>query len=230
MKSDFTLAFNEIVEVRSLPREKVLEALRQALVSAYRRDSNVIDAQQVEAEIDTDGQLQIMVEKEVVEDIISPETEVLLSEAQETYPDAELGETRLVPVQTLSKTFGRIAAQTAKQVILQHIREAEREALYAEYIEREGDLITGTVQSVSNAAVTLELGRAEAIMPAQHRTPGERYRPHEKIRLYVAEVKRSNRGPQIIVSRNHKNMLRRLLEYEVPEIYNGQIEIKSIAR
>ena len=230
MKSDFTLAFNEIVETRALPREKVLEALKTALVSAYRRDANVIDSQHVEADLDIDGQPRVVVEKEVVDDVMNPQTEVALDEAREIDPNAQEGDMLMVPVKTLSKTFGRIAAQTAKQVILQHIREAERESLYSEYIEREGDLITGTVQSISSSTVTLDLGRAEAVMPPNHRTPSERYRPHEKIRVYVAEVKKSNRGPQIIVSRNHKGMLRRLLEYEVPEIYNGQIDIKSIAR
>jgi N utilization substance protein A len=230
VKSDFTLAFNEIVETRALPREKVLDALTTALESAYRRDAKVIDSQAVKAELDIDGQPRVMVEKEVVEDVMNPQTEVLVAEAREVEPNAQEGDMVMVPVKTLSKTFGRIAAQTAKQVILQHIREAEREALYSEYIEREGDLITGTVQSISSSTVTLDLGRAEAVMPPNQRTPTERYRPHEKIRVYVAEVKKSNRGPQIIVSRNHKNMLRRLLEYEVPEIYNGQIDIKSIAR
>jgi N utilization substance protein A len=230
MKSDFILAFNEIVEARGLPKEKVLEALKQALVSAYRRDARVIESQRIEAEIDEQGHPRLMVEKEVTEDVVNPQTEVALSEIATLYPDAQLGDMVMVPVTTLSKTFGRIAAQTAKQVILQHIREAEREALYTEYIDREGELTIGTVQSISPTAITLDLGRAEAIMPISQRPPNEHYRHHEKIRVYVAEVKRSNRGPQIIVSRNHKNMLRRLLEYEVPEIYNGQIEIKSIAR
>ena len=113
---------------------------------------------------------------------------------------------------------------------LQRIREAERESLYDEFVEREGDLVTGTVQSVTAGAITLSLGRAEAIMPRAHQIPGERYRHHDKVRAYVAEVKKNSRGPQIVVSRAHKNMLRRLLEYEVPEIYNGQVEIKNIAR
>ena len=136
----------------------------------------------------------------------------------------------MVQVERTTKKFGRIAAQTAKQVILQKIREAERNSLYEEFVEREGDLITGTVQSVNSHVVTLSLGRAEAILPRAQQIPGERYRPHDKVRTYVLEVKRSSSGPQIVVSRSHRNMLRRLLEYEVPEIYNGQVEIKNIAR
>jgi len=232
MKSDFSLAFNEILEERSLTREIVLEALSQALVSAYRRDANIGQNQNVEARIDPSGKedvLTILLEKEVVDEVTTEQTEVLLSEARKLYPDAQLGDTVMMPVQT-GASFGRIAAQTAKQVILQRIREAERESLYDEFVEREGDLVTGTVQSVSHGALTISLGRAEAVMPRAHQIPSERYRPHDKIRAYVAEVKKNSRGPQIIVSRAHKNMLRRLLEYEVPEIYNGQVEIKNIAR
>ncbi len=229
MKSDFTLAFNEIVETRALPREVVLEALSQALVSAYRRDTNISSNQHVEAIIDPTGGSQILLEKEVTETVENEQTEVALEVARQHHPDAQLGDTVMVPVET-TRTFGRIAAQTAKQVILQRIREAERESLYDEFVEREGDLVTGTVQSVTSGAITLSLGRAEAIMPRTQQIPGERYRPHDKVRAYVAEVKKNSRGPQIVVSRAHKNMLRRLLEYEVPEIYNGQVEIKNIAR
>ncbi len=229
MKSDFTLAFNEIVETRALPREIVLEALSQALVSAYKRDANIGNNQQVEASIDANGTSEIRLEKEVVDELTTDQTEVMLDVARQHYPDAEIGDMVMVPVKT-GTNFGRIAAQTAKQVILQRIREAERESLYDEFIEREGDLVTGTVQSVAGGTITLSLGRAEAVLPRKEQIPGERYRPHDKVRAYVAEVKKNSRGPQIVVSRAHKNMLRRLLEYEVPEIYNGQVEIKSIAR
>jgi N utilization substance protein A len=133
-------------------------------------------------------------------------------------------------VDATPEDFGRIAAQTAKQVILQRMREAEREAQYQEYLERLDDILTGTVQSQNNDVITLSLGRAEAILPRSQQMPGERYRMHDKVRAYVMEVRRTNRGPQIVVSRTHRNMLRRLLEYEVPEIYNGTVEIKSIAR
>jgi N utilization substance protein A len=229
MKSDFTLAFNEIVETRALPREVVLEALAQALVSAYKRDANIGNNQRVEAKIDLTGQTEILLEKEVVDSVQTDQTEVALEDARRYYPEIELGDMVMMPVQT-GASFGRIAAQTAKQVILQRIREAERETLYDEYAEREGDLVTGTVQSVTHNSITISLGRAEAVMPRKEQIPNERYRPHDKVRVYVAEVKKNTRGPQIIVSRAHKNMLRRLLEYEVPEIYNGQVEIKNIAR
>lgn len=231
MANELQVAFKEIAEMRALPREVVLEALQSALVSAYRRDSGASSAQAVEARIDpATGQASIYVEKEVTDDVISPTTEVVLDHAREFNPQAEIGDMVMVQVDHTTKQFGRIAAQTAKQVILQKIREAERKSLYDEYITRQGDLITGTVQSMNSSMVTLSLGRAEAILPRAQQIPGERYRPHDKVRVYLLEVKPSTRGPQIIVSRSHRNMLRRLLEYEVPEIYNGQVEIKSIAR
>ncbi|MBZ0288112.1 MAG: transcription termination factor NusA, partial [Anaerolineae bacterium] len=231
MRSEFEVAFNEITEMRALPREVVIEALQTALVSAYRRDAGASAAQRVEAIIDpSTGRPRIFVEKEVVESVENIHTEVELEKARYYDASAQLGDMVMVQVQGTTKKFGRIAAQTAKQVILQKIREAERNSLYDEYADREGDLITGTVQSVNAQMATLSLGRAEAILPRAQQIPGERYKPHDKVRTYVLEVKKTNRGPQIVVSRSHKNMLRRLLEYEVPEIFNGQVEIKNIAR
>ena len=231
MSNELQLAFNEIAHMRALPSDVVLDALQSALVSAYRKDTGASTAQAIEAEIDPDtGRAKVFVEKEVVDDVLSDATEVTLERARFFNPEAQLHDVVMVQVQHTTKSFGRIAAQTAKQVILQKIREAERTALYDEFINREGDLITGTVQSVNSRKVTLSLGRAEADLLRQQQIPGERYRTHEKIRVYVMEVLKSNRGPQILVSRAHRNMLRRLLEYEVPEIYNGQVEIKNIAR
>ncbi len=231
MRSEFEVAFNEITELRDLPQDVVLEALQSALVLAYRRDSGASEAQLVEADIDPrTGRPRIFVEKEVVDTVLNDATEVNLESARFFEPEAVEGDTVMVKVQRTTRNFGRIAAMTAKQVILQKIREAERNLLYEEYLEREGDLITGTVQSTNAHMITLSLGRGEAIMPRSQQIPGERYRPHDKVRTYVLEVRRSNSGPQIIVSRAHRNMLRRLLEYEVPEIYNGQVEIKTIAR
>ena len=230
MKSEFLLAFNEICEARGLPKEDVLEALTTALVSAYRRDANVSNLQDVRAEIDQrTGAPTIYAEKEVVDSIVDNRTEVLLKVARRKgFPDAELGD--LVMVDSTTAHFGRIAAQTAKQVLLQRVREAEREHLFEDFSGREGELVNGTVQSISGQHITIGLGRTEAILPKNQQVPRERYRAHDKIRVYVLEVRRTNRGPQIIVSRNHRNLLRRLLELEVPEIYNGQVDVKSIAR
>lgn len=230
MKSEFMLAFNEICEQRGLPKEVVIEALKTALVSAYRRNMNVSNTQEVAVEIDQrTGEPTIYAEKEVVDSIIDDRTEVLIRDARNRgFPDAELGET--VMVESTPRDFGRIAAQTAKQVILQRVREAEREQLFEDFSGREGEIVNGTVQSIGGQHITIGLGRTEAIMPKSQQVPRERYRAHDKIRVYVLEVRRTNRGPQILVSRNHRNLLRRLLELEVPEIYNGQVDVKSIAR
>ena len=230
MKSEFILAFNEICESRGLPKEDVFEALETALVSAFRRDSNLSSVQKVTVEIDPrTGEPTIYTEKETVDSIIDSRTEVLLEEAHKAgYPEAEMGD--LVMMDSTTADFGRIAAQTAKQVLLQRVREAQREHLFEDFSGREGELVNGTVQSISGQHITIGLGMTEAILPKSQQVQGERYRAHDKIRVYILEVRRTNRGPQIFVSRNHRNLLRRLLELEVPEIYNGQVEIKSIAR
>lgn len=229
MRSEFILAFNEICEERGLAKDVVFEALKTALVSAYKRNVN-INVQDVRVEIDQrTGEPTIYAEKEVVDSTIDDRTEVTLEEAhRQGFTEAELGD--MVMVESTPRNFGRIAAQTAKQVILQRVREAEREQLFDEFVDREGEIVNGTIQSVGGQHITIGLDRTEAIMPRNQQVRVERYRPHDKIRVYLLEVRRTNRGPQIIVSRNHRNLLRRLLELEVPEIYNGQVDIKSIAR
>jgi len=229
MKSELTLAFNEIVEHSNLKREIILDALENAMVTAYRKAVNASAAQHVVAKVDPQtGQIRVFAEKEVVDKVLEPNTEVSVEAARLVDAEAKVGD--MVTVESTPRDFGRIAAQSAKQVILQRLREAERESQYQEYAQREGDIINGTVQSVSAQSVTLGLGRTEAILPRNQMVPGERYHAHQKVRAFVLEVRKTTRGPQIIVSRSHKNMLRRLLEYEVPEIYNGTVEIKSIAR
>jgi len=229
MKSEFLVAFNQICAERNLPREVVLEAIKTALVFAYRRNVGAPAGQNVEVEIDPErGNARIFIEQEVVAEVTDPQVEISLEAARVLKPDVELGDR--IMVESTPKDFGRIAAQTARQVILQRIREAEREAQYAHYIEQEGELVYGTVQSVNPQYVTLRLGRTEAIMPRKEQVPGERYALHDRIRAYVLEVRKTSRGPRIIVSRSHKKMLRRLLELEVPEIANGTVEIKAIAR
>jgi N utilization substance protein A len=229
MKTEFALAFNEITERFGLPRETVMEALQAAMVSAYRRSVNASSAQEVEVKIEPEsGDVKVFVEKEAVESVENEQTEVELSEAHEYDADAQEGD--MVMVESTPKDFGRVAAQTAKQVILQRLREAEREAQYDEFAEREGDLVHGTVHSITPSAVTVGLGRAEAILPRNQQIPGEQFRVRDRIRTYVLEVRKSPRGPVIVVSRTHPHMLRRLLEMEVPEINQGLVEIKGIAR
>lgn len=227
MKSDFIRAINQLCAERGLSEEVVLEAVEQALVSAYKRDLG--GAANVAAKIDLDsGQVRIFTEKEVVEEVEDNRSQISLAEAKELVEEATLGETVLV--ETTPSNFGRIAAQTAKQVILQRIREAERDALYEAFADKEGEILNGMVQSINSQAITLSLGKAEAILPRSEQVPNERYRPRQRLRVYVLSVTKTSRGPQIIVSRTHWAMLRRLLELEVPEIYNGTVEIKAIAR
>ncbi len=229
MKTEFALAFNEITERFGLPKEIVMEALEAAMISAYRRSVNASSAQHIEAKILSEtGEVEVYAEKEVVDDVQNPLTEVALDEAREVEPEAESGD--MVLVDSTPEDFGRVAAQTAKQVILQRLREAEREAQYEEYVEREGDMVHGTVHSITPQAVTVGLGRAEAILPRNQQIPGEHFRVRDRIRTYVLEVRKSSRGPVIVVSRTHPHMLRRLLEMEVPEINQGLVEIKAIAR
>jgi len=229
MKSEFTLAFNEITERFGLPKEIVMEAIEAAMVSAYRRSVNASSAQGVQAKLNPEtGEVRVFVEKEVVDGVQTAQTEVELEEALKVDPEAQVGGVMLV--ESTPKDFGRVAAQTAKQVILQRLREAERDAQYEEFIEREGDMVHGTVHSITPQAVTVGLGRAEAILPKNQQIPGEQFRVRDRVRVYVLEVRKSPRGPVIVVTRTHPNMLRRLLEMEVPEISQGLVEIKGIAR
>ena len=229
MKSEFTLAFNEITERFGLPKEIVMEAIEAAMVSAYRRSVNASSAQGVQAKLNPEtGEVRVFVEKEVVDRVQTAQTEVELEEALKVDPEAQVGGVMLV--ESTPKDFGRVAAQTAKQVILQRLREAERDAQYEEFIEREGDMVHGTVHSITPQAVTVGLGRAEAILPKNQQIPGEQFRVRDRVRVYVLEVRKSPRGPVIVVTRTHPNMLRRLLEMEVPEISQGLVEIKGIAR
>ncbi|MGD2177424.1 MAG: transcription termination factor NusA [Anaerolineae bacterium] len=229
MKSEFLLAFNEICSDRGLSRAVVLDAVEKALVSAYRRDIDANTVENVSAEIDpSTGEAKILVEKEVVKVVNDPAWEMGLKEARTIDSDAEIGD--LIKVEDTPYSFGRIAAQTAKQVILQRIREAERDAQYEHYVEQEGEIVHGTVQSVRSNVVLVNLGGAEAILPRSQQVPGERYHIHQRLRAYVLEVRHTNRGPKIVLSRSHPKMLRRLLELEVPEIFNGTVEIKAISR
>ncbi len=230
MKNEFTLAFNEVLEEKQLPKEVILKALESAMVSAYRRAVNASNAQHVEAKIDPDtGKLIILAEKEVVDSVQDTRTEVTVAEARRYNPEAEIG--MMVVVESTPRDFGRVAAQTARQVIQQRIRDAERQAQMNYYEKQLGEIVSGVVQAVNAQGLTIGLEmKAEGNMPRKELIPGERFRIHDRVRALVAEVKDAPRGPQIILSRTHRNFLRRLLENEVPEIYHGVVEIRSIAR
>ncbi len=229
-KSEFALAFNEVLEDKQLPKEIILGAIESAMVSAYRRAVNASSAQLVEAKVDPEtGQVQIYAEKEVVEDVVDERTEVLLEEARKYDPDVQLND--MAVVETTPADFGRVAAQTARQVIQQRIREAERAAQMEYFDKQSGEIVSGVVQATNAHSTTLGLDmKAEGIMPGNQRIPGERFRLHDRVRAVVLEVKDGQRGPQIILSRSHRNFLRRLLENEVPEIYHGIVEVRAISR
>ncbi len=230
MKNEFALAFNEVLQEKQLPKEVILAAIESAMVSAYRRSVISSNAQQVEAKVDPEtGQVNIFAEKEVVEEVQDERTEVTLDEAQKVDPEAALGD--MVVVDSTPKDFGRVAAQTARQVIQQRIREAER-AVQSEYFEKQvGEIVSGVIQAINNQGITIGLDmKAEGIMPSNQKIPGERFRVHDRIRVIVLEIKDNPRGPAIILSRSHRNFLRRLMENEVPEIYHGIVEIRAISR
>lgn len=230
MKNEFALAFNQVLEDKQLPREVIIEAIEAAMTSAYRRAVNASDAQHIEAQVDAEtGDVEIFAEKEIVQDVQDGRTEVTLEEALKVDPDAQIG--GIIIVESTPKDFGRVAAQTARQVIQQRIREAERNMQFEHFSKQKGEIISGIVQAVNNGNVTLgmDLG-SEGILARKDQIPGERFRIHDRVRALLSDVKLTPRGPQITLSRSHRNFLRRLLENEVPEIFHGVVEIRSIAR
>jgi len=233
MNKQLLMAINQICAERNLKPQVVIEAIEQALVSAYRRNFNTTE--NVEAKLNPEtGDTEIYVIKAVVspDEFTDPETQILLDEAIQIDSDAEVGSE--IRRESTPDNFGRIAAQSAKQVILQRIREAERDALFDDYVQREGELMQGSVRTIDRnkdtVVVSLDGGRTEGVLYRTDQIPGERYRPNSSILAYVVEVRKGNRGPEIHLSRTHRNMLRRLLEKEVPEIKQGTVEIKAIAR
>jgi len=229
MKSDFMLAINQLCAERKLAPDVVLEAVEASLISAYKRNFGAATNIEVRIEPNT-GEVRVFAAKEVVEKETDPQAEISLREARRLEPDVELGQSLLV--ESTPREFGRIAAQTAKQVILQRIREAERDALYNTFADSAGEIAHGTIQSVDyhSGDVVVNLEGAEAILPSREQVPGEKYRRGQRLRAYVVDVRRGSRGPQITLSRRSPALLRRLLELEVPEIFSGAVEIKAIAR
>jgi N utilization substance protein A len=227
MKGEFTAAIGMLSNEKGVSPEVVLEALESALVSAYKRNFEDTELNIV-ARIDpASGEPRVFVEKTVVEEP-SDEGEISLDQARTIRAAAELGDTVLEDV--TPRSFGRIAAQTAKQHIVQKLREAERKRVYDEFEARKEEILHGLVQRIDQRTVIMELGKTEAVMPPSEQVPTERYFPGQRLRVYLVEVHESHKGPQLLVSRTHKGMIRRLFEQEVPEIFNGTVEIKNIAR
>jgi len=229
MRSELVLAINQLCAERKLSPEVVMEAVEASLISAYKRNFGA--TANIEVRIDPDtSEVRVYAVKEVVDDVLDRKAQISLDEAREVHPEIQLGET--VFIESTPKDFGRIAAQTAKQVILQRIREAERDALYTTFADSAGEIAHGTIQSMDyhSGDVIVNIDGAEAILPSREQVPSERYRRGTRLRAYVLDVRRGSRGPQITLSRRSPALLRRLLELEVPEIFNGTVEIKGIAR
>jgi transcription termination/antitermination protein NusA len=238
VKSEFMTAITQLAAEKGVPREMVVEAIESALVSAYKHDQE--DTRTITAEIDSDsGQPKVYHWLTVVEDVpddADDENLIILEQArrlkgpngQPQFPNAQPGDQIFEDV--TPPQFGRIAAQTAKQVVMQKLRDAERKLVFNQFAEREGEIVHGVVQRIEAGTAIIEIDRAEAVMPRTEQVPTERYYQGQRLRVYVAEVRDTPRGPQIIVSRAHRLMLRRLFEQEVPEIFSGAVDIKAIAR
>ena len=228
MKSDFIVALTQLAAERNLPREIVLSAIEAALVSAYRKDS-VTAGQNLSVKLDPgSGDVNVYVVKTVVEEVEDDRVEIGLEDARKIKADAEMEEA--IPTETLPHSAGRIAAQTAKQVVMQRLREAERELVFEEFADKSGEVFAVNIQRVEPKQVIVDLGRAEAVLPISEQAPTERYRAGLKMKVLLQSVERSTKGPELIVSRADKLLLKRLFEMEVPEIFNGAVEIVAIAR
>ncbi|MBI4186913.1 MAG: transcription termination/antitermination protein NusA [Chloroflexi bacterium] len=228
MKSDFLLAITQLSAEKNLSKEVVIGAVEAALVSAYRKE-HFAPKQELSVKINqSTGKVEVWAAKTVIEKPSDPRCEISLADARRINPDASLGDT--ITVEATPQNAGRIAAQTAKQVILQRLHDAEHAAVFEEFAHKEGTIVTGVVQHIEPRQVFIDLGRTEAVLPAAEQMHNERYRVGQRLKVYILEVAHSAKGPQVIVSRSHPGLLRRLFELEVPEISNGVVEIKGVAR
>ena len=227
VKSEFMIAITQLAAEKNLPREVILEAMEAALVSAYKKDSDLQGNIVVRIDRET-GDHRVFQEQTVVAEIEDDQAHISIQDAKKIKPDATIDD--VISTEVHPSHAGRIAAQTAKQVVLQRLREAEREMVFEEFSNREGDIVSGLVQRIEPNHIVVDLGKTEAILPVPEQVRTEHYRPGQRQKFYLLEVHRSMRGPQLILSRTHKNLLRRLFELEVPEIHKGVVEIRSIAR
>ena len=229
MNHEFMEALDELEKDRGIDKDILIDTIEQALLTAYKK--NFGSAQNVRVEVDrVKGDVRVFSQRVVVDesDLYDTFLEIELKDAREISPNYELGD--IIENEVTPKDFGRIAAQTAKQVVVQRIREAEREIVYNEFMDKENEIVTGEVARVNKNIVYVNLGRIEAIMTQAEQIPGEHYQAGQKIKVYILEVKKTNKGPQIVVSRSHPGLVKRLFEFEVPEIFEGIVQIKSVSR
>ena len=225
---ELILALEELEKEKGMNKDYILDSIETALVTAYKRNFNSLENVKVVMDRKT-GATHVYSVKQVVKEIENPEIEITEEEAQKINPDLKEGDeldSEIVP-----RNFGRIAAQTAKQVIIQKLREAEREIVFNEFNDRKGEIVSGIIQKADKNIVVMDLGKLEGVMPKKEQIPTEKYRVNDKIKGYVLDVEKGSKGaPQVIVSRSHPDFVRKLLEFEIPEIYEGVIEIKSVSR
>ncbi|SER52845.1 transcription termination factor NusA [Psychrobacillus sp. OK032] len=227
MSSDLLDALTALEKQKGIARDVLIEAIEAALVTAYKRNFN--QAQNVRVDINLAvGTMLVYSRKDVVEEVTDDRLQISLDDAHAINPHYAIGD--VVEEEVTPRNFGRIAAQTAKQVVTQRVREAERGLIYEEYVDREDDIVNGIVERLDARNIYVGLGKVEAVLPANEQIQTETYRPHDRIKVYITKVERTSRGPQVFVSRTHPGFLRRLFEMEVPEIFEGIVEIKSIAR
>ncbi|MFW6273824.1 MAG: transcription termination factor NusA [Halanaerobium sp.] len=227
MNVEFIQALDDIEKDKGISKEVLIDAIKTALVSAYKKDFGSKD--NVRVDISTDaGEVKVFSKKEVVEEVENENSEISLTEAEKVDSKFELGD--IVEIEVTPSNFGRIAAQTAKQVVMQRIREAERDVIFDQFKEKEDELITGTIQRFHNDNILIDMGKTEALLPPSEQIAGEKYEIGNRIKLYVVEVSSTSKGPRILVSRTHPGLLKRLFEIEVPEIFQGLVEIKAVAR
>ncbi|MED0674573.1 transcription termination factor NusA [Aneurinibacillus thermoaerophilus] len=227
MNAEFIEALNEIEREKGISKEVLIEAIEAALVSGYKRNFN--SAQNVRVDINRElGNVRVFARKTVVEEVTDPRSQISLEEAQEIDPNYMVDD--IIDMEVTPRDFGRIAAQTAKQVVTQRIREAERGIIYNEFVDREQDIITGIVQRQDHRFYYIDLGKVEALMPLNEKMPNETFKQGDRVKAFITKVEKTTKGPQIFVSRTHPGLLKRLFELEVPEIFDGVVEIKSVAR
>ena len=227
MNQEFILALKQLESEKGIREDVILEALETALISSYKK--NYGTSQTVDVTIDRDtGEISVSAEKTVVGEVMDDQMEISLEDAKKNNSRLEIGDIYYEAINP--EKFGRIAAQTARQVVIQRIKDAEREVIYDDYADRENEIITCDVQRVSKGNVFVDLGKTEAILPVSEQTPGESYSQGDRYKMLILEVNRQPKGPQIVLSRSHPNLVRRLFELEVPEIHDGVVEIYSVAR
>jgi len=227
MSSELLDALVLLEREKGISRDVLIDAIEAALVSAYRRNFNQAQNVRIDLNLET-GTMRVFARKEIVDQVFDPRLEISIEEAKKINPNYQIED--IVELEVTPKDFGRIAAQTAKQVVTQRVREAERGIIYSEFIDREEDIMTGIVQRQDSKFIYVSLGKIEAILPANEQMPNEHYKPHDRIKVFITKVEKTTKGPQIFVSRTHPGLLKRLFEIEVPEIYDGTVEIKSVAR